>query len=203
MWKGRGTTKTENSKHSTIQSRFRAEIIHVVVLTLVLFAFWIVLSGKMEAKYLTIGFVSAMVIAIITRPLLIIPAERKGSWLAVWDLPWLRLIVYFPWWFWQLVLSNVAMVAIILNPKLPLQPQIITFKKHFPHPVGYFILANSITLTPGTLTIDVDGDEFMVHCVQDCMAKSLVPDQGEGDMECRVGLCFGVEPAPVGGKKRG
>jgi len=162
-------------------------------LFLILFAFWLVLSGKYEVKYVTIGFFTALIIAIITRPLLMLPSEpgKDNSLCYLYDLPWFRLMAYFPWLMWQIVVANLQVTSIILNPRLPIQPQLVSFRKKLPGPVAYLTLANSITLTPGTITVELEGNRYLVHAIGNEAAQSLVPEHGEGDMPYRVGVVFG------------
>ena len=166
-----------------------SETASFVILTLVLFGFWLVLSGKFEVKYVTIGLITSVVVALITRPLLMVPlgGGRKGS---VYNLPWLKLLAYFPWLLWQIVLSNIDVAKIILNPNLPIQPQLVKFRRKLPGPVAHLTLANSITLTPGTITVEIDGDEYLVHALHDGAAQSLAPEEGEGEMPLKVAWVF-------------
>lgn len=187
----------EKNTADASQSRTRAEIFHFVFLTLALFIFWVVLSGKMEVKYLVIGFLTAVAVTVLTRPLLILPPERTGSWLSLWDLPWFHIITYVPWLIYQIMVANVQMAWIILHPKMPIDPQIVTFHKRIPHPVGRFALANSITLTPGTITVSVDEHDYTIHCVQSIFVGGVAPEEGEGTMPAQVGAVFGV-PRGVG-----
>ncbi|MDN5347295.1 MAG: multicomponent Na+:H+ antiporter subunit [Clostridia bacterium] len=182
-----GKSETKETKKS-INSGFTSSLF----LTLALYIFWIVLSGKMEAKYLIIGFLSAVIITLLTRPLLLVSiGSSKGILRSVYDLPWLRLMAYFPWLMWQIVLANLQVAAVIINPKMPIQPQLITFRKKLPGPVAYLTLANSITLTPGTITVDLEGDKYLVHAlIGDAAAQSLAPEVGEGEMPYRVSWVF-------------
>ncbi len=171
-----------------------ADLKYSLLLTLFLFAFWVVLSGRLEARYLIIGFLTALGVTVITRPFSVLPRDSAagGTPVSVWGLPWLRLLAFLPWLFWELVKSSISMAWVVLQPKMPIDPQVIRFEKHFPHPVGYLVLANAITLTPGTLTVDVQDGRFTVHCVQKATAESLAPAEREGEMPRRVGLVFGA-----------
>ncbi|MEW6459091.1 MAG: Na+/H+ antiporter subunit E [Bacillota bacterium] len=184
----------ELKKEHSFRIPLGADLKYSLLLTLWLFAFWVVLSGKLEARYLIIGFLTALGVTVITRPFSVLSRDGAGGGAAVlvWGLPWLRLLAFLPWLFCQLVKSSVLMAWLILHPKMPVDPQVIRFEKHFPHPVGYFVLANSITLTPGTLTVDVEDGRFTVHCVHAATAGSLAPAEREGEMPRRVGDIFGA-----------
>lgn len=75
---------------------------------------------------------------------------------------------------WHIVLANIQVAKLVLNPKMPLQPTIVTFNPGLSTDLSKTILANSITLTPGTLTIDVAGDEFTVHALTLAAAQDVV-----------------------------
>jgi multicomponent Na+:H+ antiporter subunit E len=182
-----GDSKTRKAP----KSRTSSGLVPSLFLALALYLFWIILSGKMEAKYLTIGFLSALIIALVTRPLLLVPFNSgQDSCRPLYDLPWLKLMVYFPWLVWQIVLANLQVAGLILNPKLPIEPQLVSFRKKLPGPVAHLTLANSITLTPGTITIELEDDKYLVHAIGLDAAQSLAPEQGEGDMPYRVGVVF-------------
>ncbi len=162
-----------------------------LILALALFVFWLVLSGKFEFKYMTIGFFAALGVAVVTKPLLMVPHRAdKNSLQFAYDMPYIKLMAYFPWIVWQIVLANIQVVKIILNPSLPIQPQLVSFRKRLPGPVAYLILANSITLTPGTITVELENDEYLIHAIDDSAAESLAPEKGEGEMPQKVGEVF-------------
>lgn len=180
------TPRTEQPLH-TPQSKLR----HAVYLTAMLFLFWVILSGKMEAKYLIIGLVSAVGITAVTWRFLLFPwCYGEGCLRSAWDQPWFRLMAYFPWLLWQIVKANLEVAWVILHPRLPIQPQMVRFSKPLPGPVAHLVLVNSITLTPGTVTVDIEGDEYVVHALLESGARSLVPESGEGGMQRRVAAIF-------------
>jgi len=147
----------------------------------------------MQAKYLIIGAASSIGAVILTWSLLILPWEKEPGareQRGAWDLPWLRLLAYFPWLLGQIVIANFQIAWVVLHPRLPIDPQLVSFRKHFPTPIAYFLLGNSITLTPGTVTVDLEGDEFLVHALIRSSAEALKPPEGEGDMIRRIERIF-------------
>jgi multicomponent Na+:H+ antiporter subunit E len=101
-------------------------------------------------------------------------------------VPWLRLLLYVPWLIWQIVLSSLLVAVVVVHPKMPIQPRLIRFRTHLPHDLARMTLATSITMTPGTITLDVQGDEFLVHALTEKSAQSLMPIQEEGSMQSQV-----------------
>ena len=130
----------------------------------------------------------------VSMPLLRVPSgSGKGSLRSAYDMPWFRLLGYFPWLVWQIVLANIDVAKIILSPGLPIQPQLVSFRKNLPGPVAHLTLANSITLTPGTITIEMEGDKYLIHAINGSAAQSLAPEEGEGEMPQKVGVVFGEQ----------
>ncbi len=158
----------------------------MTLMTIVLFAFWIVLSGKFDLFHLSLGLLSAVGVAFATRNLGRLPPILAGRHSGTW----LRWPFYLPWLAWQVVLSAVQVTAVVLHPRLPISPRLFKFRCRLPNTVAHLTLANSITLTPGTVTIDLDGDCYTIHALTEEAAESLVPKQGEGEMQSRVQHLF-------------
>ena len=163
---------------------------HFILLFLILFLFWTALSGKLDVKHLTIGAVTSLVVTWVTLPLLRLPSAIKGEYYMAFGFPVLRFLLYMPWLFWEVVKANVQVALIVLNPKMPIDPQMVTFKKPMSNPIAHVTLANSITLTPGTITIDLQDGLYTVHALTMEAGKELAPDEGEGEMPKRVARLF-------------
>jgi len=76
------------------------------------------------------------------------------------------IIIYTPILLWEIVKANLQVAKIVLSPKLPIKPAIVTAKSSLKSDFGKMLLANSITLTPGTLTVDIVDDTYFIHCVK-------------------------------------
>jgi multicomponent Na+:H+ antiporter subunit E len=178
-----------------------ASLKQTLPLTIMLFGLWVVLSGKFDALHLVLGAGSAVGISLGTRRLLLLPPaigpEAVHPFAA---LPWLRLLAYIPWLLWQIVLSSLQVAYVVLHPSMPIQPGFIRFRTTLPHPLARLTLATSITLTPGTITIDVQDEEFIVHALTKTGAQSLDPPAGNGDMQRRVAAIYTTpdQPRPAG-----
>ena len=163
----------------------------MISLTLLLFAFWVVLSGKIDAFHLSIGAASAVCIARGTQPLLLrTPAIVPDARHPLTAISWGRLLLYVPWLAWQVVLSGLEVAWVVLHPKMPISPCIIQFETPLPHELARLTLANSITLTPGTITLDVEGDTFVVHALTTNSAMALTPRSGQGRMQHLVEFLY-------------
>jgi multicomponent Na+:H+ antiporter subunit E len=77
---------------------------------------------------------------------------------------------------------------LILNPRLPINPKVIRYQTGLRHEVGIVLLGNSITLTPGTITADVDSTELVVHTVDDASAEDLTSLK----IERKIAAAFGL-----------
>ncbi len=159
----------------------------MIPLAILLFVFWVVLSGKFDVFHLGIGVASAVWIALGTQRLLlrtpaIVPDDRHPLTAIVWG----RLLLYIPWLGWQVVLSGLQVAWLVIHPKMPISPLVVRFNTPLPHELARLTLANSITLTPGTVTLDVEGDTFVVHALTTGSAAALTPAAGQGRMQCRV-----------------
>jgi multicomponent Na+:H+ antiporter subunit E len=149
----------------------------MIALWLFLFGLWAVLSGMFDAVHLGFGAFSAALVAGLTRSLLDmgIRRDRQGRLVRrfVFVFPWWRLLRYVPWLLWEIVLANLQVAWILLQPRMPIAPRVVRF--YFPShsEMARAALANSITLTPGTLTLDVVGGDFTVHALTESAAAGL------------------------------
>jgi multicomponent Na+:H+ antiporter subunit E len=104
---------------------------------------------------------------------------------------WLRFPLYVPWLLWQIFTANIWVLYLVFHPRMRemLNPRIITFKSRLKSRMAQLTFANSITLTPGTITVDVDWDgTFTVHALDEKSAAGL-----PGEMERHVARVFGEE----------
>jgi multicomponent Na+:H+ antiporter subunit E len=97
-----------------------------------------------------------------------------------------RFIAYIPWLLYQIVSSNIHVALVALSKKKPIDPRIIRFKTKLESDISWVTLANSITLTPGTITMDIKDGEFFVHALD----KKVADDLHAGEMEDRVAHVF-------------
>ncbi len=94
----------------------------------------------------------------------------------------LRWIPYVPWLLWEILKSNLHVVRVILTPSLPIRPQLVRVDASQEGELAQVVYANSITLTPGTITLDVRNGKFLVHALTDVTAEGL--REGTMDRKC-------------------
>lgn len=149
----------------------------IIAPTLVLYALWLLLSGYYVGLILSLGAVSCIIVAILANRLGVLEPDGR-SFAFFW-----RLLLYAPWLIKEIVLSNIEVAKLIWNPRLPITPQIVRAKASQRTPLGLTAFANSITLTPGTLSLDADEDGIItVHAIGDVTAEGLQT----GEMDRRV-----------------
>ena len=151
---------------------------------LILFAFWVVTSGLFDPLHLGLGLLCAALVAVFSSDLLLPETIGAGTLLKTW-----RFLRYIPWLLYQVVLANFHVVYLVMFPG-KIRPRIVHFTTGLTSDLARVTLANSITLTPGTITMDIDGREFYVHALSDKAARALLT----GHMERRIAHVF-LEPA--------
>ena len=144
---------------------------------LVLFAFWLLLSGFFTAFLMVAGAASALGVVLFSRRMDIVDHEGHPVHLAP-----RALLVYWPWLIKQIVKSAWQVATIILRPSLPISPVLVRIRSTQKTDVGRTTFANSITLTPGTISVEVGRDEFLVHALTRDHARELEA----GEMDRRV-----------------
>jgi len=151
-------------------------LFHIVSLTAVLYGLWLLLSGHFEPLLLGLGAVSVIAVVAIAHRMDVV--DHEGHPL---HLGW-RALAYWPWLGWEIVKSNLAVAKIILTPSLPISPTMIRVDATQKTELGHVIFANSITLTPGTVAVDLDDTSIGVHALTADGAHALAG----GEMDRRV-----------------
>ena len=150
---------------------------YIIGLALLLSVLWLLLSGHYAVLPLVLGLFSvAVVVAICLHMGIVYDAEQK---VAIDVIACLR---YGYWLLQEIFLSGFAVCRLILAPKMPISPKIISVPSSQTTNITKVIFANSITLTPGTATIDIDGDVLTVHAITEYTAKTLL----DGHMDAKV-----------------
>ena len=171
-------------------SRIVVPFVESLPLAAVLFAFWVVLSGKLDAFHLGAGVVASLAIAYASCGMYavdpgIVPRGRHPFFV----MPWIRLVLYVPWLAWQILVAAFQVAKLVLSPRADLSPRVFTLEHPLPHNMARATLANSITLTPGTVTLDVRGDVYVVHGLNDEAESGLTENSPTG-MPARLSALF-------------
>lgn len=150
-----------------------------------LFISWLILSGKFDPLLLWLGGISSFFVAYYFYDLLfpaLEPVYFKVS---------LKFIKYIPWLIWEIVKANFHLLYLVFHPRMKelIDPHIFTFKTNLKSDIAITTLANSITLTPGTITVTANSDGvFRVHAIDRESAEAL-----PGTMLEKVAHVFGED----------
>jgi multicomponent Na+:H+ antiporter subunit E len=155
--------------------------VQIGVLFLVSFLFYQVLAGTLAPFDLATGAISATIVSLSLSRVLFTQNPRPGSLLQA-----ARLAVYVPYLLWEIIKANVAVARVILDPSLPIEPRMTRITPAVWGALPLTTLANSITLTPGTLTVRIDGRDLIVHT----LVTGACEDLFEGGLERGVRFAF-------------
>ena len=154
-------------------------------LTFVLmFLLWLVFSGKTEPMLLGFGVAASMIVSGFSHRFLF-PDPRLGTYIATA----FRFSCYIPWLLVQIFLANIHLMRVVFHPRIreQIDPHLVDFPTRLRSDMAIATMANSITLTPGTITVTADQHgEFRVHAIDRQSSQSL-----PGEMENKVIRVFG------------
>ena len=151
--------------------------VHLISMFILLFVFWMILSGRSETKFIVYGVLTAAVTSWITYPLLLVNNKDKTKKYFVFGVNPIKLLSYFCWGMWQLILANVDVLLATTSQEMAIDPKIVRFYYRNDNPMAIVMLANSITLTPGTVTINVEDDGlFEIHALTKAAAEGVMND---------------------------
>ena len=148
-----------------------------LITTIAMFIFWILLSGEFTFILITSGVVASLITAYLSHDIFIGKADLKTETGRVF-----KFIVYIPWLLWEIILANVEIAYLVLSPKPLVDPQIVRFKNDLKTDLGIVTLAHSITLTPGTVTVEANREEFIIHAIWQKSAEGIIG----GEMQRKV-----------------
>jgi multicomponent Na+:H+ antiporter subunit E len=172
--------KNENDRAAPIRLYF--------LLILVLALLWLAFSGKFDPLHISYGVLSIALVLLLSRQLLTgagTPVSRE----MFQGLHMGRALRYPFWLVWQILLANIQVAWIVIDPKMPIDPVLVRFRCGMQGDLAKVVLGNSITLTPGTFTLRIRGDEFLVHAIRPDLAAGLI----DGSMQRKVAAVFGEE----------
>ncbi len=130
-------------------------------ITAILWLLWLVFAGNLDPQEMIIGAVAAAMVTLLRsgQPCLLENANilhPKRLFMA---------LAYTPYMIWAIIVANLDVAMRVVKPRLDINPGIVKIKTKLKSPVARMILANSITLTPGTLTVEVSGDDLYIHWI--------------------------------------
>jgi multicomponent Na+:H+ antiporter subunit E len=165
--------------------RGRRFLLYPFVLTfIVMFGIWVLLSGKFDPFHLSLGLISCGIVSFLSSDLLFASPKPRGLL-----GQWVRFIGYIPWLMLEIIKANLHVTYLVFHPRMMelIDPRIVKFRSRLKSDVALVTFANSITLTPGTITVyvSIDGD-FKVHAIDKASGDPL-----PGEMEAHIAKAFG------------
>ena len=152
-----------------------------IITFFILFLNWVIWSGMFDAFHLSLGVISCLLVIYMSHDILFTREKFTSKHL----IEVIRFIKYIPWLLYQIVLSNIYVARLVMSPKMPIEPYMIRVKVRLKKDISIVTYANSITLTPGTITADIKEGEFCVHCISKKVADDL-----PCEMENKVAYIF-------------
>jgi len=150
----------------------------------VLFATWCVLSGKFDGFHLTLGIVSCLIVSYFSSDMFLSPRGFRRL-----PVVWSRFLRYIPWLLFQVFIANIHVLYLAFHPRMMelIDPQIVRFDSRLKSDLALLTLANSITLTPGTITVYISiYGEVTFHMIDAESGQSL-----PWIMDVRIAEVFG------------
>ncbi|MBU8850277.1 MAG: Na+/H+ antiporter subunit E [Desulfobacterales bacterium] len=150
---------------------------------IIMFCFWLLFSGRFDFFHISLGVVSCLIVSAISSRLLFPNPLSSGLFKC-----WLKFAGYLPWLFNQIFIANLNVLYLTFHPRMMelINPKIIKFNSRLKSDVSRTTFSNSITLTPGTITIHASVmGTFTVHCIDDTSGGSL-----PGEMEKKIARVF-------------
>lgn len=135
-------------------------IMKYIVTFLLGFIFWLLLMWNLSFQSILIGIIVSLLITILFKDFHINEYNKLFN-----PFRWFWLIIYLLIFFWQCIKANIDVAYRVIHPDMPINPGIVKVKTNLKSNIGKTILANSITLTPGTLTIEINDDILYIHWI--------------------------------------
>jgi multicomponent Na+:H+ antiporter subunit E len=154
---------------------------HAVGLGLAMYALWLLLSGIYEPLLLGFGVASVVLVVVIAQRMDLVDHEGVPMHLH------LRIVGYLIWLAKEIAKANIDVARLIIDPRLPISPCIIRVPATQKTDLGRVIHANSITLTPGTVSVELEEGEIIVHAISRQAAEGTL----EGAIDRRVSAVEG------------
>ena len=167
--------------HPIFSRKRREQVRHISLAFILLFLFWLLLSGHYDTFHIAIGIFCCLLISYTSSDFLFVHVGADDTHLII---P--QLITYIPWHLYQIIVSNIYVAKLVFSPLSQLNPRILPYQTKLTNGLALVTFANSITLTPGTITIDLDEHTFLVHAIDDKVADDLLT----GEMEDRIEKVF-------------
>ena len=136
---------------------------------LLLFFFWIILNGRLTVEIVVLVLMFAAIVYAFVLKFMGLTWEREKSFWKhfLWGVQYIAILLK------EIAVANLVVLKIVLSPKKKVHPVIVSFDAPLKNHILQAILADSITLTPGTITVRLYEEKFEVHCLDESMAEGI------------------------------
>ena len=160
---------------------------YFVELSIFLFVLWLMLSGRTEIKFIVMGVGFSLLTSFVCAPFLTVKNQRNGQEYFLLRVNIFKLFVYFFWLLKEIFVSGLEVTRLVFK-KCDLQPRIVYFRMDYDNPTASALLAASITLTPGTITLDINKmGVYEIYALNSSCAESLLC----GKMQTKISKLYG------------
>ena len=161
-----------------------------IILAVVLFAFWCLLCWNFTAKFIAVGLASSLIASYICYPLLLMENASGTKKYYAFDVNLFKYVMYWIWLLNEMRKATMDVAKSVGKAEMDINPKMFKFKMVYDNPFASLTLANSITFTPGTITVQVTEDGiYTIHSVTNGAHDGLI----EGGMQEKIAKLFGEE----------
>lgn len=127
---------------------------------ILLFGIWLLLTWSLAPEQLIAGAIASLIVVGLVGDIFLTKVGRAFNPIRIF---W--LIIYIPYLLWYIIIANLDVAYRVIHAELPIRPGIVKIRTSLKTDMGKTFLANSITLTPGTMTVDIKGNELYIHWI--------------------------------------
>lgn len=142
---------------------------NILIIFFLLLFFWSIIDGKLTVESIILGTAASIIIIYLNRDIMFTIDDGGPVTLRyLWHYSTLIAVLVV-----EIVKSNINVAKIVLNPKMPIEPSFVRVPVRFKKDFNKVLYGNVVTLTPGTLTVDIDEDEYIIHALTKEAAEGL------------------------------
>ncbi len=131
-----------------------------IILFVVAFILWLLLTWTLNWQHLIAGCIVAFLVAFLFGSIFV---QEPKKFLQI--TRWFWFFCYLPLFIWECIKANFDVAYRVLHPRMPIKPGIVKVRTSLKSTIAKAFLANSITMTPGTLSVDIDGEHLYIHWI--------------------------------------
>jgi multicomponent Na+:H+ antiporter subunit E len=153
----------------------------------ILYVFWFVLSARFDPKNIVMGIVVAALVTFLTYEFLYNPLSIKKELSPKYVFTCaIHVIQYFPWLVLSIIKANIQVAGILIKRQMPIDPVLLQFETKLSKRISLVTLANSITITPGTITVELQNGKYVLHS----LVRGCAGDLETGLLQNKVAQIF-------------